>query len=85
MLRLTTARGPERVTLQVEGELVSAWVDLMDNECQRLLATGQMLQIDLECVTYLDSRAVLRLRALKGAGADLVRCPPLIETMLAED
>jgi len=85
MLRLMAVTNGPDVTLGVEGELVADWVALMEEECQRLRTTSKTLFLDLSGVTYVDVNAVQRLRALASAGVTLVRCPPLIRLMLAED
>ena len=85
MLRLVATTNCREVTLRVEGELVAEWVGLMEDECHRLRTTPQTLLLDLSGVTYVDAHGVNRLRALESGGVTLVRCPPLIRLMLAED
>ena len=84
MLRLTVASDTEATTLRAEGALVEVWVDLMEEECRRLSASGGRVALDLAGVTYVDSRGVERLRQMIGEGVQLARCPPLIREMLAE-
>jgi anti-anti-sigma regulatory factor len=85
MLRLVVTKNCREVTLRVEGELVAEWVGLMEDECQLLRATSENLLLDLSGVTYVDGHGVNRLREIESGGVTLVRCPPLIRLMLAED
>lgn len=85
MLRLTTLDDSKNLTVRAEGELVADWVDLVEQECRRALGSSRPVLLDLGGVTYLDSRAVTRLRSLAADGVILAHCPPLIETMLSED
>ena len=85
MLRLTLMPVTASTVLRAEGELVENGVDLMVEECRRLRADSPALSLDLSCVTYVDGRGVTCLRALAAGGVTLVRCPPLIQSMLDED
>lgn len=72
------------VTLRLEGRLVGDWVAVFRAECERVLAAGRRLRLDCCEVTYADPPGVEVLRSIQArAGVEVVRCPPLIERLLA--
>jgi ABC-type transporter Mla MlaB component len=73
MLRITLEKGPEFVTLKLEGELSGLWVD----ELRRLwndVRNGEMarsLAVDLSDVTFVNSEGQALLKRMFRDGADL--------------
>lgn len=86
MLRLTrTTRLPHEVVLKAEGQIVAEWVELLEEECLKLLASDLQVLLDLADVSYLDRRAVRLLRELAAGPLEIINCPPLVDELLRED
>ena len=79
MIRITvTGRDPERVSLAVEGSIAGEDAGLLDDECTALLDAGQSVELDCSGVTYVDFRAVVILRRLRGRKLTVTGCSPVI-------
>jgi anti-anti-sigma regulatory factor len=86
VLRLTeTKRASAEVVLKAEGQLVDEWVNLLKQECQRLLAGDDRVLLDLADVNYADSRGVQALRELAQSPLAIINCTPLVQELLAEE
>jgi anti-anti-sigma regulatory factor len=85
MLRIVPlSSGDGALLLRVEGRLQDAWVPLLHEECDRSLAAGARLALDLQHLRYVDVAGRLVLRRLRGLGVPLLNCPPLIEALLED-
>lgn len=83
MLRLTEMEAsPNRVTLIVEGRIVSRSLTMLEDECRRCLKSGRSLTLDLSRVTHAGPPAVDLLRRLNREGAQLTRVRPLLRDLL---
>ncbi len=86
MLRVTkTSENASRVTLKLEGQIVSDWAGEMERECRGWLQSKRLVLLDLEQVTFTDSRGVAMLRRAAADGVELRNCPPLIEALLRDE
>ena len=86
MLRLTrTNRHPDEIVLVLEGQLIGAWVGLLEEECVQLLLTERRVLLDLASVTFVDRRGARLLRDLAERTAGLINCPPLVKELVKED
>ena len=76
---------PVQMTLALiglEGKLIGAWVD----ETRRIVATtsaSNRVCLNLQGLTFADSRGIELLRTLRREGIPLLGCSPLIEGLLA--
>ncbi len=83
MLRITEVPGsPSGIALKVEGQIVSEWVGELERECRRALTLHTSVQLDFEEVTHIDRRGAEMLEGLQGMNLSIVKCPPLIRTVL---
>lgn len=73
------------VTLRVEGRLAGEWGPFLERYCQSVTGNARALRLDVSGVTYVDAKGIDTLKRLKGAGVDLVSCPPIITDLLDED
>ncbi|MBI4263462.1 MAG: hypothetical protein HY657_03720 [Acidobacteria bacterium] len=79
MVRLTIlADSGTRITLKVEGRIVSDSSSLLETECLRHLARGYQVVLDFAGVTFIDARAAAVLRGLTARSLELINCWPLI-------
>ena len=84
MLRIRQiATGPLETTLQVEGRIVSSWVQVLEDECDRVQPEpGHRLRLDLSAVMFVDDLGALALRRLAARGVVIANPPPFVVTML---
>ena len=55
MLRISRVKeNQSRITLKVEGRLVSDWVTLLEKECAEISVLGNPLSLDLGDVSFVD-------------------------------
>jgi anti-anti-sigma regulatory factor len=70
------------VTLQLAGRVAGPWVDELSRSCERVLAVGGSLSVDLREVTFVDRAGVEFLRSLRGRRVSLVSCTPFVAEQL---
>ena len=77
MLRITVEKGPEFVTLKLEGELSGLWVDELGRLWNdvRDEETARSLTVDLSDVTFVNSEGQALLKRMFRDGADLQSGP----------
>ena len=86
MLRITIADDcPQTVTFNVEGRIVSAWIEELERECHRFLERGKRVFLDFSGVTFVDRRAVVMLTRLLAEDAEIINCSALIQDLLPEE
>ena len=66
------------LTLTLAGRLIGAWVHELASECERILATGMRLGLDLALVSFVDADGADLLRALAGRDVTLLHCSPFV-------
>jgi anti-anti-sigma regulatory factor len=82
MLRISTNESEGNVvTLRLEGQIVGAWISELDKACERMLAAGHKVILDLGDVSLIDRRGLTLLASLSRQVA-LVRCSPFQEEQL---
>jgi hypothetical protein len=83
MLRITKLSRPNgRPVLMLEGRLVGPWVA----ELRRTVAeVDGPRAVDLAGVTFADEEGVAALRAIRGAGADLVGASGFLAALIGGD
>lgn len=70
------------VTLRLEGRVMGAWVAELRAACEKVLATGQPLQLHLSEVEFLDVGGILLLSSLRAQGVALLHCSPFVAKQL---
>jgi hypothetical protein len=73
-----------RATLALAGDVVGAWVEELRAACDRLLATGTELVLDLGQVGFIDRPGVALFRELRGRGVRVRDCSPFVAEQLRE-
>ena len=71
-----------RMTLRLEGRAVGPWVTELQQACERALADGHLLTLDLAGVEFLDAKAVALLGAMRSRGVSLVSSTPFVNEQL---
>ena len=82
MLRITQPVQMTLVSIGLEGKLIGAWV----GETRQIVATARASNpvcLNLQGLTFADSRGIELLRTLRREGIPLLSCSPLIEGLLA--
>lgn len=74
MLRITTDKTSQALTLRLEGRLEGPWVGVLAECWGNALSesSGQRLCVDLNGVTFVDAQGKARLAAMYAEGAELV-------------
>ena len=72
-------------TLRLEGHLGGPWVDELRVCCDRVLAEGRRLTLDLSGVSFIAHEGVGLLRALQSAHVKLENCSPFVALQLDQD
>jgi len=83
MLRIAWRDGEENDTvMRLEGRMLGLWVEEVRRSCERLLAEGRVLTLDLGDVSFLDTDGVRLLRALARRRVRLIHCSAFIAELL---
>jgi anti-anti-sigma regulatory factor len=86
MLRITqVSLTASVVTLKVEGRIAVAWVQVLEDECQRHRDAGRDVQLDFTEVAMVDCAGVAMLRRLMRSRVEIVMASPFIRALLAEE
>jgi hypothetical protein len=85
MLRISPAEStPQGVALHLEGQITGPWTDELSAACERVLAAGRRLTLDLGDVSLIDRPALTLLAALSRRGVTFTRCSPFHEEQLRQ-
>ena len=83
MLRIVELERPGNgATLSLEGRVIGPWVDELRQSCERVLATGAALTLDLTEVTFVERDGVRFLKNLVDSGVAVVNCPAFVTEQL---
>ena len=83
MLRIELLDGNNgTTTLELAGRVVGPWVDELNRSCERILAIGGTLSIDLGQVSFVDRDGVQFLKRLRARDVALVNCSPFVAEQL---
>jgi ABC-type transporter Mla MlaB component len=86
MLRITEIRKPgDEAILQLEGEVMGAWVTEVKKACERFVGKGYRLTLDLGDVEYVDRDGVALLGELMKHQVRLVNCSSFLAERLREN
>jgi anti-anti-sigma regulatory factor len=69
-------------TLELAGRVVGPWVDELSRSCERALAIGGTLSVDLAQVSFVDRDGVQFLKRLRARNVALVNCSPFVAEQL---
>jgi len=69
-------------TLGLAGRIVGPWVDELSRSCERVLAVGGTLSVDLGQVSFVDRDGVRFLKRLRARDVALVNCSPFVAEQL---
>ncbi len=83
MLRITALReGRWLVRLKLEGQIVSDWVALLEDECLESLREDQTVVLDFSAVTFVDCAGVAMLKKIATDSLQIVNVSPLVADLL---
>ena len=86
VLRITeVSRRSSLVTLKLEGQIASDWVEELENECLRSLQHQRNVSLDFTGVTFIDSSGINMLGRIATDNLKIINCPALIEDLLRPD
>jgi ABC-type transporter Mla MlaB component len=85
MLRITDGNLlNETAILHLEGEVIGPWVLELRRSCERWLASGRSLILDLAEVSFIDRNGIALFQELMSREVKLINCSPfLIEQLKA--
>lgn len=73
MLRIEFVEAPSSATtLRLQGRVIGPWVDELQRVCERVLASGAALTLDLGDVSFVDRGGVRLLRGLTNRDVTLL-------------
>ena len=83
MVRLTVkATQNGTTTVEIEGRIVSEWINVVETECQELLAQGNSVVLDFSAVNFVGEDGVRMIRRLITQGCRIKNCPLFIQPIL---
>ncbi|WNM58037.1 STAS domain-containing protein [Candidatus Nitrospira allomarina] len=83
MVRLTVkATQNGTTTVEIEGRIVSEWINVVESECQGLLAQGNHVVLDFSAVNFVGEDGVRMIRRLIIKGCQIKNCPSFIQPIL---
>jgi len=83
MLKIEVSEKREqRVTVQLEGQMVGPWVDEVRRACEPLIDNGRALTLDFARVSFVDRAGVALCRRLKQGRATLQNCSPFVKEQI---
>jgi hypothetical protein len=82
MLRITPLGGNEQERMmKLEGRLVDAWVDLLEEACLHHLNAGTRVALDLSGVEFAGPSGIALLRRLEEQGVRSVHLSPFLRSL----
>ena len=75
-------QGNGSTTLGLAGRIVGPWVQELSRSCERVLAIGGALSVDLGQVSFVDRDGVQFLKRLRARDVALVNCSPFVAEQL---
>ena len=83
MLKITEINRTENAaTLKLEGRVSGEWVTEIVNICEKMLAEGFGLMLDLADVSFIERQAIPLFRDLKSREVVFINCSPFISEQL---
>jgi ABC-type transporter Mla MlaB component len=85
MLRISNIESADNAaTLRLEGQIAGPWTQELTAACERILATGRRLTLDLEDVSLIDRHALSVLSSLSRRAVVFQHCSPFHEEQLKQ-
>lgn len=84
MLRITAISNHDSVTLKLEGKLLDAWRDELQDACHHASQSSDDVRLDLSDVSYIDRSGIKALRTLLNGGITISRCSSFVAELLQE-
>ncbi len=69
-------------TLQLEGQVVGPWVEVLRRSCEAILSAGDKLILDLSEVSFLDRDGIDLVRSLTNRNVALLNCSRFVVEQL---
>ena len=90
MLRITKVpRQESLVTLKLEGQIASDWVEELESECLRWSQSKDCLILDFSGVSYIDAQGAEMIGRLndnlKKERLKIINCSPLVQDLLVAE
>lgn len=83
MLRIATVDWPkESATLRLDGQVIGPWVGELRRSCDKVLADGGELTLDLTGVSFVDGEGIRLFRRLLDRHVTLTNCSPFVAEQL---
>jgi ABC-type transporter Mla MlaB component len=83
MLKIScVAAPPGVVTLRLAGRVRGPWVEELRRSCERLLATGRTLRLDLTEVSFIDLDGIALCHRLQERNVAFLHCSPFVAEQL---
>lgn len=83
LLRIVLLETPGNgAMLSLKGRGIGPWVDELRQSCERILATGATLTLDLAEVAFVERDGVRLLKNLIDGGMAVVNCPAFVTEQL---
>lgn len=83
MVRITlNDTAPGTTTMAIEGRIVSEWINVVETECQRLLAQGNNVVLDFSAVNFVGEDGVSMIQRLIAEGCRIKNCPSFIQQII---
>jgi ABC-type transporter Mla MlaB component len=70
------------ITLHLEGRVMGRWVGEVQRVCDRHLARGQHLTLDMGEVRFVDTEGVVLIQNLKEQGVEVANCSRFVAKQL---
>jgi anti-anti-sigma regulatory factor len=85
MLKISGGASPNgKVTLRLEGQVSGPWVEELRRSCERALATGSRLILDLADVSFIDRDGVALCSRLQRHQVTFLHCSPFVTEQLKQ-
>ena len=83
MLRISlVGKSAHAVTLRVEGRVIGPWVSVLREACEKVLAEGDVLTLDLSEVMFADRAGLALLLDMRSQGVVLSECSAFLSEEL---
>jgi hypothetical protein len=83
MLKISCSESVDNAqTLRLEGHVSGPWVEALRGVCERLLALGQQLTLDLAGVSFLDRDGITLVWGLAARHVALINRSPFVAEQL---
>ena len=83
MLRISPVDpGTHHFVLRLEGRIGGPWVIELCEACEKIIAEGRPLKLDMAEVSYLEPAGIALLSSISARGVKLLACSPFVAEQL---